>query len=134
MEQKPQIEIVITSEYSMYAHAISSLLIQGNRYKVSILPKSDESYLRLVEVTPDILITTIQIDVASSYEWLKNIVKNSPMLKILAVTDKTNSTNIFHLSQFGVLGLISFDAEPDELFKAIEDVSNDIQHQSKASQ
>lgn len=85
------------------------------------------AFPRISSTKPDMLCTDLEFGDAkrSPIPALRSIRKEFPRLKILVISYRSNPTEVAELVELGIHGYLTKGCPPEELIRAIQDISSD---------
>lgn len=130
--QKKQIKIALVDDHNLFRKCLSNFIEaeeQGN-YFVLFDAHNGKDLIRKIdkERLPDVIIMDIDMpgmDGFATVEWLQ---QHYPSIQILVVSMIENEEAIVKMIKLGVKGYLSKDIDPDDLHKALEEVSKGEYH------
>jgi DNA-binding NarL/FixJ family response regulator len=118
------IRIVIVDDHKMFLEGLSSLLKTFSEIKIVSTATRGEEVLKILEDNAvDIVITDINMPGIDGMKLAKEIRKNHPRIKILALSMHNQASIISAMLRNGISGYILKDAGRDELLQAIKALS-----------
>jgi len=117
------IAILIADDHYLIAKLIRMMLIASNdRFKVTIVGNSNDVFDFLINQNLDILLLDIDMPDIDGIQVLKRLKISNPEIKILMVSNHTETWIIKRALKFGANGYISKYADSDEIIKGINSI------------
>lgn len=121
---KQTIRIVIADDHKIFLDGLAALLGEIEYIKIAGRTDSGEEVLELLgRHSVDIVITDISMPGMDGMKLAKEIRKNYPHVKILALSMHNQSAIISAMLKSGIAGYILKDAGKEELLRAIQKLS-----------
>jgi DNA-binding NarL/FixJ family response regulator len=123
-----EITILIADDHYLIAKLIKMMLIGYNdKFKVNIVGSSNEVFEYIIANNLDILLLDIDMPDIDGIQVLKKIKISNPEVKILMVSNHTETWVIKRALKFGANGYVSKFADSEEIIKGINAIlSNEI--------
>ncbi len=122
---KGKINIVIADDHTIFLEGLSALLNNSNAINVVASVSNGQEVLDVLKSTDaDVVLTDIDMPVMDGMRLTKELRKNHPLIKILALTMHNEGRVIKSLIKAGVTGYILKDTGKDELINAIRTVAD----------
>jgi DNA-binding NarL/FixJ family response regulator len=131
---KNETSILIAEDHHLVAKLLSVNLESIDEFHViGVTYDGEETLKKIAENKPDILLLDIDMPVIDGMQVLKEIRKNDKNMKIIIVSNHTESWLIKMSLLQGADGFITKFAESDELIDAIRNVMNNKKYLCKVS-
>lgn len=132
-----QINIVIADDHNLIVDGLKAVLKKYDRIKrVESVSNGKELMTLLKTYKPHVILLDINMPEMDGVEACEKISRKYPEIKIIALTQYSDEAAINHMISAGAHGYLIKDANPDELYKAILQVSekdfynNDISYKA----
>ena len=120
-----KMKLFIVDDHKMFLEGIQSILEDVDTIDIVATAKNGEEALKLLKsITPDILITDIDMPIIDGIELTKTIRSQDLDIKIIALSSHYKSSVIGSAVQAGINGYILKNTGKAELIKALETVYN----------
>jgi two-component system, NarL family, response regulator NreC len=119
------IRIILADDHVILRHGLSKSLQMENDIEVIAQANDGRSTVQLAqELSPDIIIMDIGMPDLNGIEATRQIVKNSPKIKVIALSMHSAKKFIVEMFKAGASGYLLKDCEFDELVNAIRTVAS----------
>lgn len=132
---KRQIKIALVDDHNLFRKCLSNFIKSDEQNKLFVMfdAENGEDLISKLDKSrlPDVIIMDIDMpgmDGFETVEWLQN---NFPSIHILVVSMIEKEEAIVKMLRLGVKGYLSKDIDPENLYAALEDVSNGQYHYTK---
>lgn len=118
MKESNKICIALLDDHKMFLDGMKSMLQSIENFKIVFVENTArKALLKLKEITPDIIITDISMPEMNGIEFIKEVKKDYPKIKILVLS-------MFHYLQSmeGIDGFFLKETDSKELIKAINGI------------
>lgn len=116
---------ILADDHVVVRDGIKALIEETGRLSIVGEASDGEEALILVkEMHPDVLITDITMPKLSGIDLIKQVQQESPGTKILVLTMHHNEHYVMRSMQNGASGYVLKDADREEIYKAIEAISD----------
>ena len=127
------IKIILADDHAMLRHGLSKLLQNEKDMEVIAQAKDGRTTVELAkELSPNIIIMDIGMPDLNGIEATRQIVKENPKVKIIALSMHSSKNFIIEMFKAGAAGYLLKDCEFDELVNAIRLVMNNKTYISPA--
>ncbi|HYG14243.1 MAG TPA: response regulator transcription factor [Bacteroidia bacterium] len=118
------ISIALVDDHKLFRKALANLIDTEDKFDVLFEADSGAQLFEYLEKNrkPDIVLLDINMPGQDGFAVAAQLKKNHPELKIIAVTVKDDEQAIIKMIKLGARGYILKDADPDELYMALDDV------------
>lgn len=117
------IRVLIADDHPLFRHGIRSLLSATADFQVVGEAAAGDEAIRLAEtLQPDVIVMDIQMPNVNGIEATRQIVRESPNIRILIVTLFEDDASVFTALRAGARGYVLKDAEKDDLLLALRAV------------
>lgn len=120
------IKIALVDDHKLFRRALANLLETEEKFEIIFEAESGAEffdYLRSGQ-EPEVVLLDISMQGQDGFTVAGKLRKDYPMVRIIAVTVEDNEAAIIKMIKLGARGYVLKDADPDELFTAIDDVHN----------
>lgn len=118
-----KINILIVDDHAVVRKGLKLLLnTESNLNVISEASSVDETLQKLTKITPDILITDINMPNKSGIELLKEVNHKYPHIKIIVLSMHFQAAYAIEAMDLGAKGYVSKDADESEIIDAIKKV------------
>jgi two-component system, NarL family, response regulator NreC len=119
------IRIILADDHVILRHGLSKSLQMENDIEVIAQANDGHSTVQLAqELSPDVIIMDIGMPDLNGIEATRQIVKNSPKIKVIALSMHSAKKFIVEMFKAGASGYLLKDCEFDELVNAIHTVAS----------
>jgi DNA-binding NarL/FixJ family response regulator len=127
------IKIIIADDHAMLRHGLSKSFQNEKDMEVIAQAKDGRTTVELVkELSPNIVIMDIGMPDLNGIEATRQIIKENPKVKIIALSMHSSKNFIIEMFKAGASGYLLKDCEFDELINAIRLVMNNKTYISPA--
>lgn len=117
------IRVLIADDHPLFRHGIRSLLNGAPDFQVVGEAAAGDEVIRLASaLQPDVIVMDIQMPNVNGIEATRQIVRESPNIRILIVTLFEDDASVFTAMRAGARGYVLKDAEKDDLLLALRAV------------
>lgn len=117
------IRILLVDDHSMIRHGLKSFLEEANITVVNEAKNGVEALNLLQKIEIDVMVTDIMMPEMDGIELTKQVVKDYPNIKVLALSMMNETYNIKKMLGAGAIGYLLKDCTQDELISAIRTVA-----------
>lgn len=118
-----KIEIIIADDHTIFLEGLTALLQSLDEISIVGAVANGQEVLNILKVKhADVVITDIDMPVMDGMKLAKEIKKNHPQVKVLALTMHNEGRIISSILKAGVAGYVLKDTGKQELLSAITDV------------
>jgi DNA-binding NarL/FixJ family response regulator len=127
------IKIILADDHAMLRHGLSKSFQNEKDMEVVAQAKDGRTTVELAkEFSPNVIIMDIGMPDLNGIEATRQIVKENPKVKIIALSMHSSKNFIIEMFKAGASGYLLKDCEFDELLNAIRQVVNDKKYISPA--
>ena len=127
------IKIILADDHAMLRHGLSKSFQNEKDMEVVAQAKDGRTTVELAkELSPNVIIMDIGMPDLNGIEATRQIVKENPKVKIIALSMHSSKKFIIEMFKAGASGYLLKDCEFDELLNAIRQVVNDKKYISPA--
>lgn len=124
MTDAANIRVLIADDHPIVREGLRGLLSFKPGFEVAgEAEDGNEAVLQAVRLKPDVILMDLEMPRKNGLEAIKEIIAANPNAKILVLTSFTKDKKIFTALDAGALGCLLKDSSPQELIRAIRDVS-----------
>src|SRR5258705_13765740 len=117
---KEKIKVLVVDDHPVVRKGLQSCLARQDRLKiVGEASDGDEALKKTRELSPDVVLMDISMPGMNGLAVTEGLRKEHPTVKVLVLSVHNNRDYVFRIIQAGAHGLISKEAPPDELLRAI---------------
>jgi len=117
------IRIILADDHVILRHGLSKSLQMENNIEIIAQANNGHSTVQLAqELSPDVIIMDIGMPDLNGIEATRQIIKNSPKIKVIALSMHSAKKFIVEMFKAGASGYLLKDCEFDELVNAIRTV------------
>ena len=121
---KQIIKVIIADDHKIFLEGLSSLLKEFKEIKIVATAANGDEVLKILEKQDaDIVMTDINMPEMDGFTLSKEIKKNYPDIKIIALTMHNDGGIISRMIKNGISGYVLKDTGKEELLNAIKTVS-----------
>ena len=115
------IKIIIVDDHQLFIDGIKSILAKEIDIEVIAEANNGPEVLQLLanEIQPNIIITDIRMPIMDGISLTRNLVKNYPNIKILALSMYDQTSDVIEMLDVGAKGYVTKNVEKKELVSAI---------------
>jgi DNA-binding NarL/FixJ family response regulator len=120
------IAVAIADDHQLFLKSLSILIQSFSGIEIIAEALNGEELLHLLSLQqklPEIILMDVNMPVLNGIETTKIIVKNYPQIKVVALSMKDDDLSMIHMLQAGCCAYLLKDIHPDELEKALREVS-----------
>lgn len=128
MSRETPIKIAIVDDHALFRKGLAEILSGFSNITLLFDAKNGKELLAAIadhKEQPDICIVDINMPVMNGYETTRHIRSTYPKIKVLALSMYDNEFNIIKMLQHGANGYVLKDAEPDELYSALQAIKKE---------
>ena len=116
-----KINILIVDDHQLFTDGIKSILMKEIDIEVIAEATNGLEVLQLLEkeIFPDIVITDIRMPVLDGIALTKQLAKNHPEIKVLALSMYDQTADVIEMLNAGAKGYVTKNVDKNELVSAI---------------
>jgi DNA-binding NarL/FixJ family response regulator len=119
-----QIKLLITDDHQMLRESMAMLFSKDERFNVIGQCSNGEQAVSMARAyQPDIMLMDINMPVLNGFDASELIAKESPLVKILAVSMNAGTGIVKKIMKGGVMGYVTKNSTSDELKKAVIEIN-----------
>lgn len=119
------LRVLIADDHPLFRHGIRALLESTPGFVVvGEASAGEEAIVHATELQPDIILMDVQMPGINGIEATRQILRESPNIRILMVTMFEDDASVFTAMRSGARGYVLKDAEKGDLLRAIRAVGN----------
>lgn len=119
------LRVLIADDHPLFRHGIRALLESTPGFVVvGKASTGEEAIVHAAELQPDIILMDVQMPGINGIEATRQILRESPTIRILMVTMFEDDASVFTAMRNGARGYVLKDAEKGDLPRAIRAVGN----------
>jgi DNA-binding NarL/FixJ family response regulator len=117
------LRILVAEDHPLFRKGVSSLLSSVPEFEVvGEATSGKEAFARAAELQPDVVLMDLQMPGGNGIEATREIVHESPSIRVLVVTLFEDDDSVFMALRAGARGYVLKDADEEELVRAIRAV------------
>lgn len=116
------IKVALVDDHNLVRKALANLIASNKNFEVVFDANNGKDFLDylLPNPKPDLVLLDINMPGENGFAVAQKLKQMYPYIKFIAVTVDANESAIIKMIREGARGYIFKDAEPDELFEALE--------------
>lgn len=117
-----KIKIAIVDDHKLVSKALENMISFNSNFQVIMNCFNGHDFLKQLRITnthPDVVLMDINMPHKNGIETTKELSKNFPEIKVIALTMEDNEATIIRMLRVGAKGYLLKDMSPDILFDAI---------------
>lgn len=119
------LRVLIADDHPLFRHGIRALLESTAGFGVvGEASTGEEAIVLATELQPDVILMDVQMPGINGIEATRQILRESPNIRILMVTMFEDDASVFTAMRSGARGYVLKDAEKGDLLRAIRAVGN----------
>lgn len=127
-----QLDILLVDDHKILRDGLKSIIEEKTHLSVIAEASNGRDAVKLCrKEVPDIVIIDVSMPDLNGIEATKQILKNNPEIKVIALTMYSSKQFIQEMFAVGAYGYVLKDGDSDELIRAIESVSQNQKYLSK---
>ncbi len=127
-----QLDILLVDDHKILRDGLKSIIEEKTHLSVIAEASNGRDAVKLCrKEVPDIVIIDVSMPDLNGIEATKQILKNNPEIKVIALTMYSSKQFIQEMFAVGAYGYVLKDGDSDELILAIESVSQNQKYLSK---
>jgi DNA-binding NarL/FixJ family response regulator len=127
-----KIKLLIADDHTMFINGLKMLLSISDSYEVVEVAHNGEEVLKVLDTQAiDIILMDINMPVLNGYQTTFKIKQDHPGVKIIILSMLADEQSVLKLLEAGADGYLFKNADEEELFEALEAVSQGEQYITK---
>jgi NarL family two-component system response regulator LiaR len=129
MAETETIQIYIVDDHAILREGLKALIATDpGMIVVGEAADGEEASSHIKELKPDVILLDLKLPNKGGLEVINETIRDNPQVRILVLTNFADDDKVLATIQAGALGYLLKDTLPDELLKAIRDVSRGESH------
>lgn len=125
MSEQASLRIVVADDHPLFRRGLCTLLSLDPSFEVVGEAKSGREVVELARtIQPDVILMDLQMADGSGVQATREILEESPSIRILMVTLFDDDESVFAALRAGARGYLLKDADEEEMIRAIRAVGN----------
>ena len=124
--KKEVVSVAIADDHQLFLKSLSMLVNGFDGFQVVAEALNGKELIAVLEnksITPDIVLVDVNMQVMNGEETTKQLTRDFPITKIVALSMKDDSNTIIGMLKAGCCAYLLKDIHPDELEKALNEIN-----------